>query len=365
MTILIFVAVLLVLIVGHELGHFFAAKASRMKVLEFGVGFPPKIFGKKFSADGTEYTFNWLPFGGFVRILGEDPKDADHPDAFPQKHPLAQAFVLFAGPGANILLAFVFFTLALTIGTQALIVDTDDAASVTNARVLIGTVLDESPAAAAGLEPSDEVRALTTSGGTTVINSPEQIGLVVNSTSDESVLLTIIRDGEEQTVVIAPEAGLIEEDPERRALGVATGLVGHVSYPLHIAAVKGFERTVNSFVLVLVSLATLLGSAFTLTADVSQVAGPVGIAALTGEAAAFGFGALLSFAALLSVNLAIINLLPFPALDGGRLLFLGVETATRRKIPVQVAGAVNTVGFFILIALMVAVTVGDITRLVG
>lgn len=354
MTVLIFIAVLLLLIIGHELGHFAVAKWTRMKVLEFGIGFPPKIAGKKFSPDGTEYTLNWIPFGGFVRIFGEDEKDAADPQAFPNRPKLHQALVLFAGPGANVLLAVLLSTVALMVGTLSLI-DPEHAATATDPHVIVAGVVPDSPAADAGIVVGDRILSAAT---------PDEFSESV-STSDGPVSVSLSRGGEMRTLTLTPATGLIDDEPDRRAIGVATALVGTVSYPPHEALLRALIDTGRDFVFILVSLLSLIGSALTLSADVSQIAGPVGIASLTGDAASLGFGALLSFAALLSVNLAIINLLPFPALDGGRLLFLGIETVTRRRIPLRVAATVNTVGFVVLIGLMLAVTVGDISRLVG
>jgi len=356
---------LVVLVVGHELGHFFAAKAVKMKVVEFGVGFPPKIIGKRFGNGETEYTLNWIPFGGFVRIFGEDPKDANDPAAFTNKHPLAQAFVLFAGPCANMVLAFLLTFSALLIGAPQVVDSTTSRWLADEPKLLVGAVLSGSPADEAGIEVGDEVYAVTRGlEAYANLHAPEELSRRI-SEFDGPFTLLFVRDGEQQSVTIEPVAGLIEEAPDRRAIGIATALVGTVSYPVPVAIQKAFVTTGENFWFILVSLATLLGSAFTLSADVSQIAGPVGIASLTGDAAAFGLGSLLSFAALLSINLGIINLLPFPALDGGRLLFLGLETVARRKIPVAVAGGLNTIGFGLLILLMLAVTVGDVTRLLG
>ena len=352
MTVLIFILVLLGLIIGHELGHFFVAKWTKMKVLEFGIGFPPKIFGKKFKEDGTEYTVNWLPLGGFVRIFGEDEKEATDPQAFPNRPKVHHALVLFAGPFANILLAVVLSATAFMVGTLA-IVDPADVNNVSNPSVMVAEVVPDSPAQQAGIKPGDRILSAQT---------PDEFSNLV-ATSQGEVHLTVSRAGEEQEIMITPTAGLIEDDPERPAIGVATALVGTVSYPPHVALWRAVVDTAQDFVFILVSLVGLIGSAFTFSADVSQIAGPVGIASLTGDAAALGFGALLSFAALLSTNLAIINLLPFPALDGGRLLFLGIEVITRRRIPLNIAAAVNTAGFAVLILLMLAVTVQDVGRL--
>ncbi len=362
MTVFIFIAVLVVLIVGHEMGHFFAAKWMKMRVLEFGVGFPPKIFGKRFKKDGTEYTLNWIPFGGFVRILGEDPKDAEDPDAFTKKSPLAQAFVLFAGPFANIVLALVLSSVAFMIGAPTIVDSLEGNEQVHDTRVLIGVVLPDSPAGNAGIEVGDEVVSFTVDGTVQKVINSEHISEAVLQSLDP-VTLVVKRDGRELPFEVVAVSGLVEEEPERRAIGISTALVGTVSYGPFEAVARAFTRTIDNLIFITISLVGLLASAVTLSADVSQVAGPIGIAGLTGQAAAFGFGSLLSFAALLSINLGIINLFPFPALDGGRLLFLGIESISRRKIPSGVAASINTVGFGLLILLMIAVTVGDIGRI--
>jgi len=365
MTILIFIAVLLFLIVGHEAGHFFAAKWLKMKVLEFGVGFPPKMFGKKFSPDGTEYSVNWIPFGGFVRIFGENEKEATDPIAFPNRPASHQALVLFAGPFANILLAVLLSALALSVGTLTVLDGNNTSAHlIDEPRVLIGAVLPDSPADKAGIRVGDEIQAMSTGFEAHLIGSPEEVSWRVSEAAGP-ITFTLVREGETQQISVEGISGLIESTPDVKAVGIATALVGTVSYPLHVALWRAVVDTVQNFVFILVSLGALIGSLFTFSADVSQLAGPVGIASLTGDAAALGLGALLSFAALLSINLAIINLLPFPALDGGRLLFLGFETLFRRKIPLQTAQIINFAGFSVLILLMLAITTQDIFRLVG
>lgn len=362
MTILIFIAILLVLIIGHEFGHFVVAKLSKMRVDEFGVGFPPKIIGKKIGE--TEYTINWLPFGGFVKIFGEDETSASDPRAFARRPKILQASTLIAGPLANIVLAFVLSTFAFIVGTPVVLDSLAEARGVKDTRVMVGFVLPESPAKESGVQQGDRILSLATNKGEFFIDSPETLTELIND-SEGVVVLSIKRGNEEISLPIPTEVGLIEEDPERKAIGVATALVGTVSYAPHVAVGKGLVDTARDFIVIFTALISLLASAVTFSADVSNLAGPVGIASLTGEAASFGLGALLSFSALLSINLAIINILPFPALDGGRLLFLGIEVVSRRKIPSSVAQAVNAGGFLILILLMVAVTVGDIFRLAG
>lgn len=362
MTVLIFIAVLLLLIIGHEFGHFIVAKLSGMRVDEFGVGFPPKIAGKRVGE--TEYTLNWLPFGGFVRIWGEDQEGKNDPRAFSNRPALHQAAVLFAGPLMNVVMALVLSAVAFGVGTSAVVTEENSRYLSDEPRVVIGAVLPESPAALSGIETGDTIRALSTGFEAHLVTSSEEVSERI-SAAVQAVTLTLERDGETLQIEVEPVAGLIEDDPERRAIGVATALVGTIQYPPHVALWRGTVDTLHNTVFVVVSLVTLVKDAVTLSADVSHIAGPVGIASLTGEAAQFGLGSLLSFAALLSVNLAIINLLPFPALDGGRLVLLGVETALRRRVPTGVAQAVNAGGFFVLILLMIVVTLQDVTRLLG
>lgn len=357
--IFIFVAVLLLLIVIHELGHFLAAKWSKMRVLEFGVGFPPKIAGKK--VGDTEYTINWIPFGGFVRIFGEDPKDQHDPAAFVNRPAILQAFVLFAGPFANIVLAVVLTMGALMMGAPSLI-DEDMARSARDVRVIAHDVVPESPAEEAGIRRGDRIAGIVVGDTRTEITTPSQVTEVISST-DGDVGVVVLRGSEEVLLSVTPALGLIPEEPLRPAIGISMALVGTIAMLPHDAALRAVETTYRNTILILVALSSLIADAFTLSADVSSLAGPVGIATLTGEAASFGFGALLTFAALLSINLAIINLLPFPALDGGRLLFLFVESVSRRKIPLKVANALNAGGFMLLIALMIGITIQDITRL--
>ncbi|MBX9765084.1 RIP metalloprotease RseP [Patescibacteria group bacterium] len=361
MSILIFIIMLVVLIVGHEFGHLIAAKLSGMKVPEFGIGFPPKLWGKKIG--DTEYTINALPFGGFVKIVGEDANEAsDDPAAFSNRPKIAQALTLFAGPFANVILGFVFFTLAFMFGIPTAVDDSTYADRLSNERIVIAEVLPGSPAQTAGIHPGDRVISIRANGTETPIENPEIIaGLIAQAQG--SVVMTVERQGETLSLEATPITGLIEKEPERQALGIASALVGTLQLPFIEAVAKGFSETVEKTQAIVVGMGQLIASAVTLSADVKNIAGPVGIASLAGDAANFGFGSILSFAALISLNLAVLNLLPFPALDGGRLTFLFVETIIRRPIPSAIANTVNMIGFAILILLMLAVTANDIWKL--
>jgi regulator of sigma E protease len=362
MSVVIFIVMLLVLIVGHEFGHLVAAKRANMKVLEFGVGFPPKLWGRK--VGDTEYTVNALPFGGFVRIFGEDEVEASTDSgAFSNRPRIAQALVIAAGPLANLVLAFVLSSVAFLAGVPAAITEAT-APYAMDAKVLVVEVVDESPADLAGLLPGDAIISLTAGDEMFVIDKPEALSSAVE-TSAGDVTVNILRDNAELSLTVTPSTNVISEEPERRALGLASVLAGTVSLPPHLALTYGFTDTINDTKLVFMGLMTLLGSAFTLSADVSTLSGPVGIASLAGDAAGIGLGSILAFAAIISVNLAIINFLPFPALDGGRLALLGVESITRKRVPARIASGINAVGFVLLIILMIVVTVNDVFRLVA
>ena len=361
MTILIFIIMLVVLIVAHEFGHFIVAKLSGMKVPEFGLGFPPKLWGKKIG--DTEYTLNALPFGGFVKIEGEDAHESSNdPSAFSNRPKVLQAATLVAGPGANFILAFLLISVSFMVGVPSA-VETGDT-RVVDPRVVIADVVAGSPAEQAGILPGDRVVSITTNGNTVPVAKPEDVsGGIARATGP--VLLDIEREGELRSIEATPQPGLIAEEPERRALGIASVLVGTLRLNPIEAVGAGFIETIERTKAVFAGIVDLIGSAFTLSADVKNIAGPVGIATLTGDAARFGFGSLLSFAAIISINLGILNLLPFPALDGGRLAFLAIETVIRRPIPLGIANAANAIGFALLIMLMIAVTFQDIARLVS
>jgi regulator of sigma E protease len=361
MSILIFIVMLVALILGHEFGHFVFAKFAKMKVLEFGIGFPPRVWGTKIGE--TEYTVNALPFGGFVKIFGEDSPDAaGDPRSFSERPKLAQALTLAAGPLANLFIAFILFSVAFMVGVPTVFEGADVYAR--DARVIVVEVVPGSPAEEAGIEHGDRILSIAANGRTTSIETPEDVVSAVSSATD-AVALTLERKGKQVMVSATPVAGLIAEEPWRKALGLAPALVGTLAYPVQKALLRGFVSTVQNTVGVVTGLAHLIGRAFLFSADFSGISGPVGIAGLVGDAAAYGIGAVLSFAALISINLAVINFLPFPALDGGRLALLGVETVMRRKVPRVIANGLNLAGFALLFILMLAVTVHDIGRLVG
>ncbi len=353
------------LVLVHEFGHFIVAKKSGIRVDEFGLGFPPKVFAKKWG--DTLYTLNAIPFGGFVKIFGEDPhaeniEESDKTGSFHYKPKWVQALVLVAGVTMNILFAWLVLSLGFTIGFPAP-VDYSPFGKTTNINLIVTEILPGSPADKAGLMAGD--RILSASTGDVFVEgeslSPESVSTLIAESGTRNVGIAFVRgDASPQEINVTPDS---ETVPGKRAIGVGMDSMGVLKLPVHLALLEGVRTTWYITEGTAVGLVKFLWDTARFQSDFSQVAGPVGIAGVVGEARALGFTYLLSLIALISINLAIINLLPFPALDGGRLLFVGIEAVIRRPInPVFVRWA-NMVGFMILILLMLVVTLHDITNL--
>ncbi len=373
MNILIFIIGIVVLIVVHEFGHFVAAKISKMRVDEFGLGYPPRavIIGR---IGETIFSLNWLPFGGFVKIFGEDIDSEKINDkrAFSSKTRALQAFVLIAGVAMNLLFAYILITGALIVGTpQAL--SQNEIANARNAELAIANVLPSSPAANSGLLAGDSILSAkdilgewipSTSLGTSV-PLPASFSTFIAASQGDAITLDIKRNGVEQTITTTPTINIIPDNPTRYALGVEVATVGVVPVSFFSAITEGASLTWGTITLIASGLGHFFYGILTLHADLSQVAGPVGIASAVGSEASQGLGNLLSIMAIISINLALINLIPIPALDGGRLLFVGIESIIRRPINAKIANAVNSVGFAFLVLLMVVVTAHDIFKIIG
>lgn len=360
MTLLIFLLVLVVLIVVHELGHFFAAKWSGMRVEEFGLGYPPHALTLA-THNGTQYTLNWLPFGGFVRIYGEDGEGATS-DSFVAKPHWVQALTLFAGILMNIVFAWVLISVCLGLGMQQEL-SSDQVMLAPDAHLVVSKVLEGSPAAEAGLKAGDTIAHADAGNDTFAGGSAESFTSFVAKHPGELVTFVVERGEELVTLTAVPVKGAIASDPSRAALGVGVASVGTLKSSWLDAPIEGAQLTWSLTKEVAKGLVGFFASIFTFTADLSQVSGPVGIAGAVGDASHSGLVPLLTLTAVISLNLALINLLPLPALDGGRLLFVLIEAITRRKIPEKVASAVNALGFSLLILLMLAVTASDIFKL--
>lgn len=358
MSILIFFVVLFVLILVHEWGHFIVAKKTGMRVDEFGIGFPPKLFG--ITKGETEYTFNALPIGGFVRIFGENgTHEADGDRAFGARPKWAQALVLIAGVAMNIFFAWLLFVITYMVGVPTAVEEAD--ASL-QAQLVVVQTLPDSPAA---VIPAGAVITDVSAGSDLALDriTPNGFTEFVTKVAPEPIEISYELSGEVEVVTVEATQGLVVDEPDRYVVGASLSLVETQSQGFFGAILTAAVSTYNGLLAITTGLLTLIAQSFMGTADFTQVAGPVGIVGMVGDAAAFGFTALLTFTAIISLNLAVINLLPFPALDGGRLVFVAIEAITGKDIPPEWAGRINLVGFALLLLLMVAVTYNDILRL--
>jgi regulator of sigma E protease len=368
MSVIIFIIILAILILVHEFGHFIVAKKSGIAVDEFGLGFPPKLFSKKWR--GTLYTLNAIPFGGFVKIFGEDPHVTAIPDnkkseSFYYKPKYIQALVLVAGVVFNIVFAALLFSIGFMIGMPAT-PDTSRFGTLQNPQLVVTAVLPGSPAEKSGLIAGDELLFVDADQSGVQESNGEKLTAqkvfdVVTASQGELISVLYKRgDTAPQTAFIRPTDGIV---PGHKAVGISMDTVGILKLPIHLAILQGIISTGQLTWATVTGLGHFLWSVVTLQANLSQVSGPVGIAGTVKEAASLGFVYILSVTALISLNLAVINLIPFPALDGGRLLFVAIEAVTRKKIPNKVALWVNATGFILLLGLMAVVTLSDIYKL--
>ncbi|MDA0207895.1 MAG: M50 family metallopeptidase [bacterium] len=354
-TILLFLFVLSVLVIAHEWGHYFAAKKMGMKVEEFGIGFPPRVFGWK-NKDGMLWSLNVIPLGGFVKIAGENGEKRDSEGSFASKSIPARLLVLAAGVMMNLVLAAVIFTISLMIGIPSVIEGDQPAfADIRSSEVRVLEVLDGSAADEAGFEVGDVIAAVDG-------EAPEG-GEALRARMDESPQLTFSVQRGNESLDIPVSANYVEEFDDE-IYGVLILETGLVRYPFYLAPFKAIELTALYTGQIVIAFAELIASPFT-SADVqADFAGPVGIAEMTGDIAAQGFTYLLQFMALLSLNLAVLNILPFPALDGGRILFVLIEAVRQKPNSAKVEAIVHNIGFLVLISLVIIVTYSDIASLV-
>ncbi len=361
MTLVLLFVILGALVFVHELGHFISAKRAGIRVDEFALGFPPRLFSRQIGE--TRYSLNLIPFGGFVKIFGEDAgaNGSGGPDdtrRFVQKSRLVQALVLASGVLGNLVFAWLLLSLTFLYGVPYSPGGHYDS-EVKDPKVVVTSVLAESPAERAGLREGDAILSLVS--GDRELSSIDTLAVsrFIGGAPSE-VALTISRHGETQLLSLLPVAGVVEG---RKGIGVTLDTIGVVRFGIFRSLYEGFLMTADITREIVAGLAHLVGQAFLGRADLGAITGPVGIAGLIGEARLLGLAYLLSFTAFISINLAVINLLPVPALDGGRLLFLAIEGARRRPIPPRLTRLINTAGFSLLLLLMALITYRDIVKL--
>lgn len=353
LTLIVFILILGLLVFVHELGHFVAARKNGVKVEEFGFGFPPRIFGIK--KGETIYSLNWIPLGGFVKIKGEGGEDREDEDSFSNKKIWRRAVILAAGVLMNFVLAAVLLSIGFMIGLPQVINGENGNARIRDVKVQVVQVLEGTPAAEAGLLPGDAVLEIDGQKIEDVEAMQEYLGGKI----DAPVKFVLERDGQKIDKEISP-VFLVETG--RGGIGVGLLKSGIVSYRWYLAIWKGAESAVLFTGEVAVAFYELIKN-LVVTQKVSvDLSGPVGIAVLTGQVARMGIIYLLQFTALLSINLAVINFLPFPALDGGRILFLIIEKIRRKPVSQKIENLVHNIGFALLMLLVVLVTYRDVVK---
>ncbi|MFC2021952.1 RIP metalloprotease RseP [Chloroflexota bacterium] len=339
-----FLVVIMVLILAHELGHFITAKASGVKVEEFGLGFPPRLLSLR--RGETLYSLNAIPLGGFVKMAGEE--DPKVPSSLASKSIGTRILVLSAGSLMNFLLPILLFSIAFMIPHNLVV-----------GQVMVEEVAPDSPAARAGIKPGDTIISVNEKP---VSNNGDLYRYIQLNLGKEVTLLVQHSDATTEHVQVIPRW----KPPEGQgAIGIAIGTSGATfisqHYPFWKAIPLGVSACIETFVLFKNGILNMI-----IGAAPVAVTGPVGIAQLTGEVAKAGISPLLEFAAFLSINLAIINIFPLPALDGGRIVFVLLEWVRRgKRIAPKTEGLVHTIGFALLIAAMLAITYQDIIRIIS
>lgn len=362
-TILITIILFALLVLVHEFGHFFAARRLGVAVEEFGFGFPPRLWGIK--RGNTTYTINAIPLGGFVRLKGEDERESG-PDSFRAQKAWKRSLIIISGVIMNALLAYVLIIPSLRLGRVVDVAAVQATGGVqptgviaTPAELTILGILEKSPAAQAHLVPGDKILSIG------AIDTPniEQFTASVRS-STGPVEMVIEHALERKKVSIEP--ALIKPEKENkqvRAIGISMGMLSHWSYTFPSIFWYAAQEWAHMFVAIIQGFGHLLADLFGKFILPEDVAGPVGIVKIIGLASTQGIGTLLYFGALLSMNLAIVNILPIPALDGGRFFLTILETVRRKKIPIHIEARIHQVGFLLLLLLVLLITIKDVRGL--
>lgn len=399
------VLVIGVLIFVHELGHFAVARRNGVKAPEFGFGFPPRIvgiqflrkksdqdaaekkayfkrwrliWGKKDGDDeeeqsdlvrigeedligGTIYSLNWIPLGGFVRIKGENGACKDDVDSFASKGGWTRIKILAAGVTMNFLFAWLLLSISFMIGAPVDISEVETGTKSINSKIQVSEVAKGAPAEAAGLVVGDEIlqRQMTPLGEEIVLKDIKTTQDYINANKGKELELKILRGKKELEVKITPRESVPEGEG---AIGIGLTQTALVSYPWYESIGKGAVATWDIFTMIILGIYGLLKGFLAGNGSAADVSGPVGIAMLTRDVLDLGWVYLIQFTAILSINLGIINALPIPALDGGRILFILIEKLKGSPISQKVEQSFHAVFFALLILLMILVTYKDIAK---
>lgn len=385
LTIVIFLLILGVLIFVHELGHFLAARIFGVKTEEFGFGFPPRMAGiyfdekkkkwkivkgsKKIKSKNTIYSINWIPLGGFVKILGEDgenkekaqkinKKEMKKSDDFSLKPIWQRIIILVCGVAMNFYFAGIILSLGFLIGTPEPVVK--DNQNYRNPIIQILEVVPDSPAEKMGIKPGDEIVKISSDLKTVEIIETDQVYNFINQNKGEEIMVEVNRGNDVYRLKGTPR---VDYEEGEGSLGIGFEKIAIVSYPLQEAVINGFSSTFAITGKMFSLFVTMFTDLFQGdTQKIESVSGPIGIVVYTNQFTEMGLAYVLRFAALLSINLAIINILPIPALDGGRILFLIIEKIKGKPVSSKIEGGLHALGMYLLLFLMLFITIRDISK---
>lgn len=350
-TALAFIFVLGLLVFVHEFGHFIVARLCGIRVEKFSLGFPPKLVSRKVGE--TEYIISWIPLGGYVKLAGENPEESTgaNPWEFMAQPVWKRSLVIAAGPVMNFILAILFFWgIFFFNGQQIPQLET----------TVIGQLTPGGPAEKAGIKPGDKILSVN---GMPVTNF-DQMAKIIHQNVEKPVLIQWERGGEIiQKEILTFKDKVYDEKGESRQIGKIG--IGPASTRIDLNLFQALKEGLDLTIGLSADIFTVLYGLITGSLSLKTLGGPIFIAQAAGQTAQQGLTALLSFTALLSVNLAILNLLPIPVLDGGHLLFLGWEKIRRKPLSVKQRSLIQQVGLGFLLILILFITYNDIFRLLG
>jgi regulator of sigma E protease len=356
LTIIIAFFSLIGLMVLHELGHFFFAKRFGVKVEEFGVGYPPRIFGKKIGE--TIYSLNLLPFGAFVRLPGEIER-SEQKGSFSQLPVSKRMLITLGGVISFWVIAAVLFSIVFNIGAPIAVEDGDNQGLI-NPKVQIVNLSSDSPAQLAGLKVGDVIREMASDGTILSTTKVREVQNFTNNHLGKEVALKIERENEVFEFSLVPR----ESPPQGEgAMGVALARTAIKKYPWYLAPWEGISATLNLTSAIVKGYGQAILNVIQKKPSGVQMTGPVGVLEMLNQAQKLGINYYLNFLGLISVYLAIFNILPIPAVDGGKMIFLGIEAVRKKPVPEAIEQRVTAAFFALLLILMVWVTINDIGRI--
>lgn len=356
LTVIVFIFILGLLVFVHEFGHFLLAKRAGILVEEFGFGFPPRIFGIK--KGETIYSLNLFPLGGFVKIYGEDgsPESEKDPRSFSNRPVWTRVKIIVAGVLMNFLLAYVLLSGGLVFGKIPTVEVSPAGGKLLKSEITIAYIAPNSPA-----EDVLKINDVILSVDNEEIKSIKQLQELTRQRAGQKILLKIKRGKEILDIEIIPRP----KPPKNEGpLGIALNQVDYIAFSWWKAPIVALKLCGSTVLIIFFSLWNLIKNIFIHASIPSGVTGPVGIFVLTRQAVGIGFDRVLFLIIMLSLTLAVINIFPFPALDGGKLLFLIIEKIRGKKVAANVENIIHWIGFILLILFILAITYKDVVRVV-